>query len=48
MGKGSRERVVPMGIPASKAVMDYIDKVRPLLLARGEAKPCLSLAAVSP
>ena len=39
MGKGSRERVVPMGIPASKAVMDYIDKVRPLLLGarRSEA-----------
>lgn len=39
MGKGSRERVVPMGIPASRAVMAYIDKVRPLLLGprRSEA-----------
>jgi integrase/recombinase XerD len=39
MGKGSRERVVPMGIPASKAVLTYMDHVRPLLLGakRSEA-----------
>jgi integrase/recombinase XerD len=38
MGKGSRERVVPMGVPASKAVMSYLDEVRPRLLgiARSE------------
>lgn len=32
MGKGSKERVVPMGIPASRAIMYYIDTARPLLL----------------
>lgn len=32
MGKGSKERVVPMGIPASKAVMEYMTRDRPLLL----------------
>lgn len=39
MGKGSRERVVPIGIPASKAVMNYVDQVRPILLGpmRSEA-----------
>jgi integrase/recombinase XerD len=34
MGKGSKERVVPMGIPASHAIMNYVDKVRPLLLGQ--------------
>ncbi|MBI5570047.1 MAG: site-specific tyrosine recombinase XerD [Desulfomonile tiedjei] len=29
MGKGSRERVVPLGLPASRAVMTYIDESRP-------------------
>jgi integrase/recombinase XerD len=39
MGKGSRERVVPMGIPASKAVMAYMDGPRFMLLGprRSEA-----------
>ncbi|MFH1113472.1 MAG: site-specific tyrosine recombinase XerD [Pseudomonadota bacterium] len=39
MGKGSRERVVPMGIPASKAVMTYMEGPRLLLLGprRSEA-----------
>ena len=32
MGKGSRERVVPLGLPASRAVMDYLERVRPRLL----------------
>jgi integrase/recombinase XerD len=32
MGKGSRERIVPMGIPALNSIMDYMEKVRPLLL----------------
>jgi integrase/recombinase XerD len=39
MGKGSRERVVPMGIPALDSVLAYIDNTRPLLLGarRSEA-----------
>lgn len=39
MGKGSKERVVPLGIPASKAVIHYMDMARPLLLGhrRSEA-----------
>jgi integrase/recombinase XerD len=32
MGKGSRERVVPMGLPASRALMAYMDEIRPLFL----------------
>lgn len=32
MGKGSKERVVPIGIPASKAIMEYLENVRPRLL----------------
>jgi integrase/recombinase XerD len=31
MGKGSRERVVPMGIPASGAVASYLETARPSL-----------------
>ncbi|MBI4961816.1 MAG: site-specific tyrosine recombinase XerD [Desulfomonile tiedjei] len=34
MGKGSKERVVPMGIPAVKAVMQYLEEVRPLIIGR--------------
>lgn len=34
MGKGSRERVVPMGIPASKAVMTYMEGPRLLILGQ--------------
>jgi len=39
MGKGSKERVVPVGLPATRALMSYLDKVRPLLLGpvRSEA-----------
>ncbi len=39
MGKGSKERVVPMGVPASRAVIDYLDRVRPVILGprRSEA-----------
>ncbi|MFH0823761.1 MAG: site-specific tyrosine recombinase XerD [Pseudomonadota bacterium] len=33
MGKGSKERVVPMGLFASNAVKTYLEEVRPRLLA---------------
>lgn len=32
MGKGSKERVVPIGIPASQAIRDYLENVHPRLL----------------
>ena len=32
LGKGSKERVVPFGIPAKKKIEDYINITRPLLL----------------
>jgi integrase/recombinase XerD len=31
-GKGSKERVVPMGLPAAHAVLDYVKYVRPAFL----------------
>jgi len=34
MGKGSKERVVPIGIPATRALMGYVEEVRPMLLGR--------------
>lgn len=40
MGKGSKERVVPMGIPASRAIIDYLTGDRPLLL-RGKRSDAL-------
>jgi integrase/recombinase XerD len=40
MGKGSRERVVPLGIPAAQALIDYIDHVR-LRLLRGRRTDAL-------
>jgi integrase/recombinase XerD len=42
MGKGSRERVVPIGVPASKSLMAYMDEVRPRLLGTGRSD-CLFL-----
>jgi integrase/recombinase XerD len=37
MGKGSKERVVPMGLPASRAVMQYLEEVRPLIIGRARS-----------
>jgi integrase/recombinase XerD len=38
-GKGSKERVVPLGVPAAQAIMQYLDEVRPRLIgaARSQA-----------
>lgn len=36
MGKGSKERVVPFGVPASRALHAYLDDARPLLDTAGE------------
>jgi integrase/recombinase XerC len=32
LGKGAKERVVPFGVPARKALVDYLDNARPLLV----------------
>ena len=32
LGKGSKERVVPFGVPAQGAIVDYIRRARPMLL----------------
>ncbi|MDQ1238824.1 MAG: integrase/recombinase XerD [Thermodesulfobacteriota bacterium] len=34
MGKGSKERVVPMGVPASQALRRFLEDVRPRLLGQ--------------
>jgi integrase/recombinase XerC len=34
LGKGSKERVVPFGVPAHSALVDYLRQGRPALLAR--------------
>lgn len=39
LGKGSKERVVPFGVPAHSAVVDYLRQGRPALLARSAAPP---------
>ncbi|HET6824956.1 MAG TPA: tyrosine-type recombinase/integrase [Amnibacterium sp.] len=36
-GKGSKERVVPFGVPAARALAAYLDQGRPALAARGTA-----------
>lgn len=43
LGKGSKERVVPFGIPAKKKVEDYINVARPLLL-KDRVSPYLFVA----
>jgi integrase/recombinase XerC len=35
MGKGSKERVVPFGIPAQRALSDYLERGRPALATGG-------------
>lgn len=34
LGKGSKERVTPLGAPAAKAVLNYLEVVRPALIGR--------------
>lgn len=36
-GKGDRERVVPFGVPAQSAIVDYLTSARPQLVARAAA-----------
>lgn len=37
-GKGSKERVVPMGLPAAQAIMRYLDEVRPRIIGAGRSQ----------
>lgn len=46
LGKGSKERVVPFGIPARDAVAAYLRRARPVLVARrDEGTPALFLGS---
>ncbi|MBG6238370.1 integrase/recombinase XerC [Mycetocola sp. CAN_C7] len=46
LGKGSKERVVPFGVPAHSALVDYLRKARPTLAARtGSPPPAVFLGA---
>jgi integrase/recombinase XerC len=44
MGKGSKQRVVPFGVPASRAIQSYLARGRPSLLAENPT-PALFLGA---
>lgn len=37
LGKGNKERVVPLGLPAARALERYLSEARDALLSRGEA-----------
>lgn len=41
LGKGSKERVVPFGAPAARALERYLRGARPALVARGTGTPAL-------
>lgn len=40
LGKGSKERVVPFGVPARNALVDYLQRARPRLIAKGSGPAC--------
>lgn len=39
LGKRSKERVVPVGIPAVRAVLDWLDRGRPVVVVSHQAEP---------
>ncbi len=43
-GKGSKQRVVPLGRPAVKALREYLEESRPKLSQRGSASPFVFLS----
>ena len=44
-GKGSKQRIVPLGTYARRALDDYLVRVRPVYSSRGKATPALFLGA---
>jgi integrase/recombinase XerC len=45
LGKGAKERVVPFGVPAERALEGYLAVARPALVRRGPGTPALLVAA---
>lgn len=45
MGKGSKERVVPFGVPAQRAIADYCERGRPQLTAEAGGTAALFVGA---
>jgi len=45
VGKGSKERVVPFGIPANRAIADYVERGRPRLTQQAAAASPLFVGA---
>ncbi|MDJ0378687.1 tyrosine recombinase XerC [Cryobacterium sp. PH31-L1] len=43
-GKGAKERVVPFGVPAQRALIEYLRQARPALLAHAETPPHIATA----
>ncbi len=41
LGKGAKERVVPFGVPAARALERYLSAARPALVRRGSGTPAL-------
>jgi integrase/recombinase XerD len=44
-GKGNKQRLVPIGIPALAAIEDYVRNARPALLGKRKASPYLFITA---
>ena len=44
LGKGNKERIVPIGRPAMEAVMRYLEDLRPTLIARADHTEALFLS----
>jgi len=47
-GKGSKQRVVPFGVPAQNALVDYLTRARPELLSRSQDRALDSSNATAP
>jgi len=45
LGKGAKERVVPFGVPALNAIVDYLRQARPALMADAEPSNALFVSA---